>query len=76
MIDEKDYDDLELYCDKGPGNSNANKHTNYDVTSYKMPAKVSAKAQKKKKKYSLMKKFAMTIGAEDNDNYNMFEEHQ
>ena len=42
--------------------------------SYKMPIKPNAKAARKKKKYSLMKQFAMTIGVEDNDNYRKFED--
>ena len=44
--------------------------------SYKMPVKPNAKAARKKKKYSLMKQFAMTIGVEDNDNYRKFEDQQ
>lgn len=76
IIDEKNADEMELYCDPGGGKNSNVKEIKYDVMSYKMPAKPNTKAARRAKKYSLMKQFAMTIGVEDNDNYTKFEDQQ
>ena len=54
VVDEKNPDEMELYCDHGGGKGHS-KEIKYDVMSYKMPPKISTKAARKKKKYSLMK---------------------